>query len=345
MNLPSPILCSLATNNHILINKNRVYQPSNKGSNTYLIQNNEKLPLEKTETIKNLEKLYRIIFASQIQNFKRNYLEKISGVESKGMKKLEEKIKKDTIKIFYLVEVQNPYLDSLGRENEFKELAKRANEDKKAYVEVLQWLNNTCEDYFILNFPRHTLITGDKIFQLKRKFSKKRETAAVINDTEFFMSREVCNLKDIENKSIEKLEQLIFNEVERESPQILEAIQKIHEFRSAFASGILDKEGFEYQNLGLGYSNGHIVYLRRKNNSTEGVGVYLRNILGKIGFSKKAFYIDIDTNGKITRSSDKNICLRHSNFYFLRFKLKSYPTGIALIKFLHNVRDRCWYGT
>lgn len=344
MKLPSPILCSLAANNHILINKNRVYQPSNKATNSYLIQNNKKLPVERTETIKNLEKLYKINFTSQIQDFKRNYLEKISGVEAKGIKKLEEKIKEDTIKIFYLTEVQNTYLDSLERENEFKELAKRANKDKKAYVEVLQWSNSTHEDYFVLDFPKHTLITKNKIFQLKRKYLKKIKTVAVINNTEFFIFKEICNLKDIENKGTKKLEQLIFNELKKESPQILEAIQKIHRFRSAFASGILDKEGFEYQNLGLGYSNGPMVYLRRKKNSNEGVGVYLRNILGKVSFSKKAFQINIDNNKKITRNNT-SICLKHLDFYSLKLKLKKYPTGIALIKFLHNVRDRCWHGT
>jgi len=338
MAVPPPILCSFVRGNELLVHNGRIYQPRKEDSDVYLTCDNSRTNLEQSEKAENLVKFYPIYFFEELKEQKKRFFSEIEEIKAKGLKEIEDILKDDAIKWFYLTEVQNAYVDSLDSSNEFRQLLEKAPEGKKAYADVLLWTEKRESALSDLEIPDNALIKDDKIYMLKRKILKSRKTAAVVHGREFFVAGEFDSLQGLEDRTREQFEVRLRNE----NSELEEAIAKVNRFRSAFASAIMNRGGFEYQNLGFGYCNGPIVYLKRASNKNEGVAVSLRIFLGNVGYSKDAFTVHF-SDGKIIRTG--GICLAHPSFYSLKWKLRSLPKGTALIRYLHNVRDRCWRGS
>lgn len=339
MEMPSPLLFSLARDSHVLVRNNRVFQPSDKPSRTYLIgKDNSTLPMEESETSRGLEMLYVVKFGKLLKRIKDSYIEKILGLQETGLKKLEEQIRKDAVKLFYLTEVQNAYIDSLGGENEFRQLGERAKAQRQAYVEILSLAERKRDvPHGPISLPKNVLITGNNLYELRNR-ARSNKPVACSNGKYFFIYSGICSLDEIEERAGKQLEAMILGIAEAENAELVAPLKKIEEFRSAIASGILDKKGFEYQNLGFGYCNSSpVVYLRMDKNSDYGVGVYLKESFGRVAFDRAAFSIKIQPKNIINTS---RICLAHSDFGMLKSELKDYTEGQALIRFLHCVRDR-----
>ena len=341
MNMPSPLVFNLARGNHVLIDHGRVFQPSQNESDVYLVNSSgEKVQLEESGTLKDFDKLYKPYFSRSVEEWKKQTSGKISNEGTLGLKELEKLLENDATRLFFLVEVQGPYLESIGRENEFEQLVERAKEGKKAYAEVLKVAGRQGK-FFQAEIPSSAVISNNFVYEIKRIFLKKRNPIAFIHGRGYFASRELGSLDLLENRAKGQLESLFLKEVEKEDMQFSETVRKIRQYGGAFASGILEKKFFEYQNLGFGYCNdqGNVVYLRKNFGEKNGVAVRLKSFLGKTGYDKAAFQVLLD-NDQIIRTS--SICLAHSDFSRLKRKLRKFSTGVALVKYLHNVRDRCW---
>jgi hypothetical protein len=337
--LPEPILYSLARGSHVLVDKGQIYQHvSKKDSPARLRVDNEWLPLESSGTLKNLAELYPKKYSTRLQEFKQEYIEKVEGVESASIRELEKVLEKDIIKLFYITDVQNPYMASLGEESELDQIAQKTRGERKAFSDVLKWAGGKNRSLPKIYLPRRFAISKNKVYTLRRRFIGKKPVGAQVGNRSFFMI-EFADLENLSQNAVSSIESILVKECEKEKKSIVSTLKKVAELRSAVASGVLGKGGFEYQNLGLGYCDGPIAYLRRTTNSREGVAVYLKKRFGNVDFSREAFNVSLNHNS-INRLG--HICLAHTDFYCLRLKLRKYPTGIALIKFLHNVRDRCW---
>ncbi len=336
--IPSPILCDFARDNYLLIYDGRAYQPSNKESDIYIIDRNNKIYLEGSESLAKIDEIYRMQSKSYLEDLRNEYLEKISGINVNELEGIVNQVKDDAVKLFYLTEVLNEYIDSVDRKNEFSQLGLRVAEEKKAYAEAILWLEtNEIRPIISIRLPSYALIKDNRIFKIGRNFFGK-EVVAVIQNKQYNIKKEVCKLEDLEDATKRDLEDSVINECQKINSQFKIVYENIKKFRGAIASEILGKNNFEYQNLGFCYCNGPIVYLKRDKDSTSAVAVQLLHIRGEVNYMNFPFEVQVK-NGGIQRT-DKNMCIATDDFKELQRELKHYKKGKALIRFLFSVRDR-----
>ncbi len=335
--IPPPLVCSLADGNVLLLAQGLVYQPAKKESDSYVLHGNRRVHVEPTLTLQDLNDAYWKHYEPLFRQLKQQHLDGIRKAGADGIQELEQKLQGDAFKLWYVTEVQNVYLDSIDCANELEHLERRAKKEKKAYLNALRQIEKQPDEpSFSLEFPKYTLFLDKEIIELKRRFFSRREPVAVVSGNSFVAAREIDHLDRFAERTCDALERRLQSSWEKEDGRIADVAGKLRKFKSAFASGLAERNGFEYHNLGFGSCDKPLVYLRSGPGSNDAVAVYLEMKDGKITFCDVPFAVQIE-NGTILRKN--NICVTSSDFEQLHADMKHLPDGARLIRFLHNVRD------
>ncbi len=353
--IPQPLVCSLAEQGLVLLARGRVYQPSRKTTDTYIVRGENQEFMEPAATLRDLEQNYMAMHEPLLKQLKQEHIEKIQGVKAQDLQELERRRNGDFFRMWYVTEVQNVYLESMDSKNEFTHARRQTKAEKKAYLDVLCTLEKRFADTGGCNveLPKYAMLADHNAYKLRRKFFSSKKTAAVIQGSQFVVAQEVGHLDCIKERATMQLEQRLLKEWEQDNASITDALEKVSLYKSAIASGVTGKNGLEYQNFGFGHCNSApVVYLRKETGSSDAVAVYLKRRFDKVTYNKAAFCAFVnnnivpkefraDVNDHIV-SRVSGICLAGFDFARLNWNLRKQPKGVAAIRFLHNVRDRVW---